>query len=339
VGDFAGQGGGGSEVVQNPLAFTLTDNFGKQLGGVAYYATLFDLNVDMVVRASATDSRTRVLASPIILTQDNKDATIEATTQRYFYKGKKYVGTEAGNPVYEDDVEQKSVGLTVKVTPRINTNNFVVMKVEESIENISGEQVVNSQPWPIVSSRKLGADIAVQSGQTIVLGGLIENSGKKSRGKIPVLGDIPFLGWFFSSRNRSDSRSEVLVFMTPYVLDTPSAATAEAQRRKDSVNAAGMWQRGWSNSQLAEPTAEERRAMAKSARQAASRTRERPAPVASNGAGSASSAAPAPPATVPGVIRPAPAAGPAAQPAPAAPAATNAAVQPAQAPPEDDAGN
>jgi general secretion pathway protein D len=250
---FAGHGGGGLRLPRDALGFNTPESFGSAVAGITYYTTFFDLNVDAVIEASATDSRTRTLASPVILTQDNKEAVVEATTDQYFFKGKKYAGEAAGNPIYEDDVEMKSVGLTVKVTPQINVKGFVVMKIEESIENIAGTQRINEGDWPIVASRKLSADIAVQSGQTIMLGGLVQDGKTVSHGKIPLLGDIPFLGRLFRSDKSSDTRSEVLVFLTPYVLDTPEDLKADAMRRKAASDMGDIWRQGWSASDLADP--------------------------------------------------------------------------------------
>ncbi len=251
---FAGQGGGGTEDVRNPLSLTTTESFPSGVGGLAYYATFFDLNLDVVMAAVATDSRTHVISSPVVLTQDNKEALIEATTQQYFFKGKKYAGEAGGNPIYEDDVELKSYGTTVKVTPQINEKGFVVMKIDESIESPGAGQPIGDTVWPTVNSRKLGAEVAVQSGQTIVLGGLVETTTIKSQSKIPLLGEIPLLGWFFRFRSNQETRTEVLVFLTPYVLDTPEQLMTEARRIKDAASTeGGVWTRGWSNSQLADP--------------------------------------------------------------------------------------
>ena len=250
---YAGRGGGGMAAPIDPLTRNTTSSFGGPSGGISYYATFFGLNIDAVIQAAATDSRTRTLASPVILTLDNKEATIEATRDQYFFKGKKYAGSNNDGVYYEDDVEMKSVGITVKVTPRINEKGFVVMKIDEKIQNIAGTQRVNEGDWPIVASRNLSAEVAVQSGQTIVLGGLVQNSKIKSRSKIPILGDIPLLGRLFRSDNEEDTRSEVMVFLTPYVLDSPIELEQYARRRKIAGDAGEMWTQGISGSKLADP--------------------------------------------------------------------------------------
>lgn len=251
---FAGRGGGGSGTPVDTMTLQTPGSLSAAAGGVSYYATFFGLNVDAVIQAAASDSRARTLASPVILTLDNKEATIEATQDKYFFKGKRYAGTQAdGQTAYEDDVETKSVGITVKVTPRINEKGFVVMKIDEKIQGFGEPQIVNKQEWPVVNSRNLTAEVAVQSGQTIVLGGLVNSSTEKTRSKIPLLGDIPYLGRLFRSDRYKESRTEVMVFLTPYVLDTPAELEAYSRRRKTAADAGEMWSQGFSGSRLADP--------------------------------------------------------------------------------------
>jgi len=251
---FAGRGGGGSGTPVDTMTLQTPGSLSAAAGGVSYYATFFGLNVDAVIQAAASDSRARTLASPVILTLDNKEATIEATQDKYFFKGKRYAGTQAdGQTAYEDDVETKSVGITVKVTPRINEKGFVVMKIDEKIQGFGEPQIVNKQEWPVVNSRNLTAEVAVQSGQTIVLGGLVNSSTEKTRSKIPLLGDIPYLGRLFRSDRYKESRTEVMVFLTPYVLDTPEELQAYSRRRKIAADAGEMWTQGFSGSRLADP--------------------------------------------------------------------------------------
>ncbi|MBT3294797.1 MAG: type II secretion system secretin GspD [Verrucomicrobia bacterium] len=253
IASFAGTGGGGDLAPSDSLAFTDVGKFPSDpMAGLTYYLTFFDLNLDTVLRLVSTDSRTKILSSPVILTTDNKDASIDVSTERYFYKGKKYVGG-GDNPFYEDDVETKKVGISLTVTPRINAKKFVVMEILQQIDNVSGVQTINGTDWPIVTTRKLEADIAVASGDTIVLGGLVLNQTVNTESKIPLLGDIPILGMLFKSQRDENTRNEVIVFITPYVLNTPEEMEADARRRADATSTEGMWKRGWSNSRLAEP--------------------------------------------------------------------------------------
>jgi general secretion pathway protein D len=228
-------------------------------GSLTYYMTFFDFNLDTVIRLSASDSRVRIISSPVILTTDNKKADIDISSDIYVYKGQKPVSA-GDNVEYVEDVERIAVGTTLTVTPRINKNKFVVMDIEQKIEDISGQQAIPNQgTWPIVSRRKMSASIAVTSGDTIMLGGLTKKTERNTVTKIPFLGDIPILGIPFRNTDKEDQRDEVIVFITPYVLDTPEDIRADGQRRKDAVDVAGLWKRGWSASKLADPAEEEGR--------------------------------------------------------------------------------
>jgi general secretion pathway protein D len=226
--------------------------------GISYFLTLTGMDVDMIVKASGSDGKSKVLSSPILMTQDNKEATIKATELKYLYKGQKWSGasTDVGGQ-YVDDVDQKEVGLTVTVTPRINEKKMVVLTVKETFqEAIEEGQTINGTTWPSITSRELSADIAVQSGETVILGGLVRSKKGSSKSGIPILSSLPYIGWLFGTSTRSEDRSELLVFLTPYVLDNSKDLMDEAKRRRDYIDAKGMWTEGWSKSKLAEKTPE-----------------------------------------------------------------------------------
>jgi type II secretory pathway component GspD/PulD (secretin) len=103
--------------------------------------------------------------------------------------------------------------------------------------------------------RKLSADILLENAQTVVLGGLTETSKAESETGIPILKDIPWIGkWLFGTVSQNEARKELLIFMTPYVLDEGEAAQLEALRRKKSLSDSRPWEdHGWSASNLADP--------------------------------------------------------------------------------------
>jgi general secretion pathway protein D len=270
---FATRGGGGMLRPVDPINRRTIESFGDATSGLTSYLTFFGLNVDAVIRASASDTRSRIISSPVILTQDNKPASIEATTTQYFLEGTTQRETATGNVIRDSNVKPKNVGIVLKVEPRINARGFVVMKIEQSIENISGTQQIDDGTWPIITTRKLQADVSVTSGETVVLGGLVMNNQRNVKGGIPLLKDIPVLGWLFRRTSMQEGRSEVVVFLTPYVLDTPEQVERETRRRRDALNIGGMWQQGWSGSDMAGPPTTEQPAFP--------RPRARPSPAAS----------------------------------------------------------
>ena len=246
---FAGGGGGGDSTPLDAAAVGAP----ALSGGLTYYFSHFDWNLDAVIAMTAGDSRTKILSSPIIVTHDNTEATIDASQERYFYKGQRYVGgsyNSAGGR-YEPDVERRKVGIKLKVTPHVNEKRFVVMEIEQSVEQLAEGQTIGDTTWPTVLSREFTAEIAVGDRETVVLGGLVKDQENDSQTGIPLLKDIPLFGKLFSFTKKETSRSEVVVFITPYVLDTPDAIQSESRRRKDALEAGDIWKRGWSDSKLA----------------------------------------------------------------------------------------
>ena len=228
--------------------------------GLQYFATLKDLNLDAVISASKSDNATKVLSSPILLTVDNKEATIEATEMKYMYKGMRYMGYSSsvgGAGSYEPDIEQRDVGLTIKITPRISPNGNVILTVDEKFEDVLGNQTIQGQEWPTVTTRKLTADVSVGSGDTVILGGLVKTGKTDDSSGIPILKDIPYIGkYLFGKVGLADERAEMLVFLTPYVIKNADDMNRETRRRKEYINADGVWTKGWSDSQLADPVSE-----------------------------------------------------------------------------------
>ncbi len=224
--------------------------FGK---GLNYFLKSDKLQIEAVIQAAKSDSRAKVLSSPILMTVDNKEATIEATDMRYLYKGVRYSGSSY-NGTEVPDYEQRDIGLTVKVTPRISPNGNVMLTVEETFETIGANQTIGGESYPTVTTRKLQADISLQNMQTVVLGGLVQNDEKNEEGGIPILKDIPVIGkYLFGSTARSSNRSELLVFMTPYVFNDPESLQREALRRKGALSDSRPWiDNGWSASKVAD---------------------------------------------------------------------------------------
>ncbi len=268
--DSYGGGGVPSGVSATPTdLFNIATNVTAAIGGISgggqYFGTISKLNLDFLIRATESDSRTKVLTSPVLMTQDNKEATLENTELAYLYNGMKYMGSSYSGSDYQPDIKQEEIGLTIKVTPRINPDGTVVLDFEETFQNLGTPQEVpgsgingESSKWPSPVTRKLSGSISVSDGQTVILGGLVTQTKTEEEGGIPLLKDLPWIGkYLFGYTSYSDKRDELLVFLTPHVFKTSEEAQEEARRRKDYLNAAGVWNKGWSKSDLADMTDEE----------------------------------------------------------------------------------
>ncbi len=237
-------------------------------GGLNYFLKSDKLNLAAVIQASKSDSRSKYIASPIVMTVDNKEATIDATENRQFLTGWTAQSGSYGNSGQPTpNYSAKDIGIKLKITPKINPNGTVMLTVEEEYsqfhENgqsmlIPKNGVYESGFVDLAVERKMSADILLDNMQTVVLGGLTETTKAESESGIPILKDIPWIGrWLFGSVSQVEARKELLVFMTPYVLDDGEMAQAEALRRKRALSDTRPWDdNGWSASSLADPVSQ-----------------------------------------------------------------------------------
>ena len=222
-------------------------NTGQSAGGLSYYATLNDLNVDAILRLAGSSSDAKVISTPVVLTTDNTEAKIVAAEQRPVVTSTSLQTTGQQT----QNFEYRTIGINIAVTPRINPSGFVMMEIEQSADDVLGETTINNTTVPIISKREMSAQIGVQSRQTVVLGGLVRTDNSKSRSKVPWLGDIPLFGMFFRSDSKKRNRTELMVLLTPYVLKSPQEALDETRRLyTNSRNSDSGGHRGWSDSPL-----------------------------------------------------------------------------------------
>jgi general secretion pathway protein D len=226
-------------------------------GALSYYGVFPSLNVKAIVSAAKKDGDARILSTPVVLTTDNTEATITVAEERPVITSS-VTGTSSTSA--RSTYEYKTIGIDLTVTPHINPQRFVLMEIKQSADDVGGNVQIDGNDVPIISKREISATVAVQDKQTIVLGGLIRKASTDSTTKIPLLGDIPLLGWFFSTHNKSKDRQELVVLLTPYVLTNPEEASKETERRFNASDAKNtLWPHGWSQSPLAndEPAKEE----------------------------------------------------------------------------------
>ncbi len=266
---YALGGGGGSANAATLLITNIAEVAGNTLGGkngLGYILKSDKLNLAAIVSASKNDNRAKYIASPIVMTVDNKEATIDATENRQFLTGWTAVSSAySGSGMPSPNYSAKDIGIKIKVTPKINPNGTVMLTVEEEYSQyvMDGQSMlipVGTQGYTagkvdLAVERKMSADVRLENMQTVVFGGLTETSTSESETGIPILKDIPWIGkWLFSSVSQTENRKELLVFMTPYVLDDEESAQLEAARRKKSLSDSRPWDdHGWSASPLADP--------------------------------------------------------------------------------------
>lgn len=231
--------------------------------GINYFLKSDKFNITAVISAAKSDNHSKYLASPVVMTVDNKEATIEAIESRKFYSGST---TSSGS--YNSNVSynytDKDLGIKIKVTPKINPNGTVMLEVEEEYSQIGGGQTMlvstgsgapSRETVDTALTRKMSADVILENKETVVLGGLTETYMQEKETGIPILKDIPLIGkWLFGSVQQTEARKELLVFMTPYVFNDADEAERKAKQLKSALSDTNAWDdNGWSESKLADP--------------------------------------------------------------------------------------
>ena len=252
----ASRGGGGSGTPVPALGLNSSDAIraaGGSAGGVTGWFSIFDWNMDLIVQAVKNDSKARLMSRPRITTMDNKEAVLEAT-DRIYWKGNT---TYYSNSDYtSENIQNEDIGIKLTVTPRINKTGFITLTVNQEIQTNEGYKDINGSQYPQLTTRKMGADVQVLSGETVVLGGLAQNSVTKSTTKVPLLGDIPLLGWLFRHETDEKVRNEIIVFLTPRVIDTPAQMEDDARNAKAALGTDGLFDPTISASRIADPLSE-----------------------------------------------------------------------------------
>lgn len=188
------------------------------LGGGFYQIAGQDF--DVLVRALNTVGKTEVLSRPSILARNNQQATIIVGQEVPFITNSRF--DQNGNQI--NTVQYQDVGIILRVTPFITSDGLVEMIVTPEISSLNRSTTVEVQEGvaqPVIDKRSADTVVVTSSGKTVIIGGLIEKQKNDQVRKIPLLGDIPLLGAAFRRTIKVDTKTELLIFLTPYVMQTP----------------------------------------------------------------------------------------------------------------------
>lgn len=184
-----------------------------------------------IIRALATNEDANLLSTPSIMAIDNQEATIIVGQQVPFRSGSfSTTGDGVNNPF--TTVQREDVGLTLKVTPHIHDGTSVRMDVDQEITNVL-QTSISSQSFAdvVTSKRQITTTILAEDQQIIVLGGLIQEDITKTGKKVPLLGDLPGLGFLFRSSDDERRKTNLLVFLRPTVIKTSDDVRTSAERK------------------------------------------------------------------------------------------------------------
>ena len=191
---------------------------GVALGSSSMFYSFVSNNLQVALRALETRGLTQVLSAPSLVVLNNQQAQIQVGDNIPI--SQTTVNTSTSDTTLSS-VEYVQTGVILDVVPRINPGGLVYMDIQQQVSDADDSAVTTTQPNPRISSRAVSTQVAVQSGQTVLLGGLIKQDNGQSDTRVPGLSSIPGLGWLFGSTSKSRDRTELIVLITPKVVNNP----------------------------------------------------------------------------------------------------------------------
>lgn len=209
--------------------------------------TLFSENINVVLQTLANSLDTNVLSAPKITTVNNREAEIRIVKRQPWAEPEVETSGESGNTTVTWQVNFEEIGITLRVTPTITDDGQISMELNPEVSENTGDFILTLQvegyedpidyAVPIIDTRSANTKVIIGNGQTLIIGGLIKNKTTAGVTKVPVIGDIPILGWLFKSKKDTVDKTELLIFVSPTII-TPGEFVRMEKKEKFGV---GKW--------------------------------------------------------------------------------------------------
>ena len=189
-----------------------------------------------VVQAYKKDKDVNILSTPQILTTDNEEAAIMVGKNVPYQTKSGSTGTLESFNTYE----YRDVGITLKITPQISRDRLVRLNITQEVTKLdqTGSIAITNDSLnrPTTLKRTISTTVLVQDSNTVVIGGLIDDSLSMTEYKVPCIGDVPGMGWLFKSRSKNREKTNLFVFMTPHVISHPQEGEAIYRSKQDQMD-------------------------------------------------------------------------------------------------------
>ena len=229
---FAGSGGAGGagdyDIIPEIPSFPAGFSFGIlgesiEIGGVRFPS------IGAVMRAYQTEDDVHILSTPQLLTTDNEEAEI------YVGENVPYITRQETTEAARDYItyDYKDVGVRLKITPQINQERFVRLKISQEVIKLKK----GADPYrPTTLKRTADTTVIVKDNNNLVIGGIIGESIEKGTYKVPCLGNISGLGWLFKSMYRTGEKTNLYIFLTPHIVENPTEAKKIYEEKKGEID-------------------------------------------------------------------------------------------------------
>lgn len=217
-------------------------------GGTRYNATQDRLfysfvnhNLQVALHAMEASGRTKVLSAPSVVVANKQAAHIQVGSRIPITQN--FIDTDGSANATVGTVQYQDTGVILDVTPRVNPGGLVYLDVSQQVSSVDTAASVNAAGNPTILQRQVNTHAIVQSGQTVLLGGLIQQDESRGDGGVPFLNRIPVLGRLFGTTNRSHSRTELIVLITPTVIASGEDARRVTEEYRRKLRSFGPWKK------------------------------------------------------------------------------------------------
>ena len=244
---FIGSGGAGSTT--NPGGYNIMDSMitaagtpafpgGFSMGIISTGITIGGVtfpNIGAVIQAYKTDQEVSILSTPQIMTLDNEEAEINVGENVPYITSQQSSSTTTTtslSPLNYNSYEYRDVGVILNITPHINEDNFIRLKISQQVTKLTSSAASTT---PTTLKRTAKTTVVVKDNETVVIGGLVGDSTENDTYKVPLLGDIPVLGWLFKTHSTSREKTNLYVFLTPHIVRTQKDAAGLYQEKRETM--------------------------------------------------------------------------------------------------------
>ena len=229
---FSSNGASITSVAQNVGAASNGMNIGLFKGQINLPGLGTITNLGVLAHALESDANANILSKPNLLTLDNEEAKIVIGQNVPFVTGQ-YAQTNGGGGINPfQTIERKDVGLTLKVKPQISESDTIKLQIYQEVSSVSDSA---NSAGITTNKRSIETSVMVDDGNIIVLGGLIEDRITETINKVPLLGDIPVFGNLFKTQGRGHKKTNLMVFLRPYVMRDGNAANTITNDRYEYI--------------------------------------------------------------------------------------------------------
>ncbi|MCG3183145.1 MAG: hypothetical protein ICCCNLDF_01229 [Planctomycetes bacterium] len=215
---------------QDSTSGTAGGLFGQPTGFDPFFATFTNPRIDVRLELLANEGRVETLSQPTQMVSNRQQARIEVGQEIPYLESQ---GATGGTTTAS--VSFKEVSIVMEVTPTVLENGLIRLEVTVTVREVIGNVAIEGNNTPVLSKRESKTDVFIRDGETLVMGGLIRERERSEENGLPFLKDIPFLGYLFKSANRTTSKTDLLFFLRPQIVNVVKGAemteTGEAVER------------------------------------------------------------------------------------------------------------